>query len=102
MALTFFVDAEHHRPLRRIEVETDDESIGGHFLHTLHGSRPSDLHCQAMNVSLILYASVAFAAIGTVGATEFAAAGIEKAQSVIADGSAKSKFESLVKYSSQF
>ncbi|MDE2478385.1 MAG: 2-methylcitrate synthase, partial [Betaproteobacteria bacterium] len=28
---------------RRIEVETDDDSIGGHFLHLLHGTRPSEL-----------------------------------------------------------
>jgi 2-methylcitrate synthase len=41
---------------RRIEVETDDDSIGGHFLHLLHGSRPSDLWVRAMHTSLNLYA----------------------------------------------
>ena len=41
---------------RRIEVETDDDSIGGHFLHLLHGKEPSDLWVKAMHTSLILYA----------------------------------------------
>jgi len=44
----------------RIEVETDDESIGAHFLHCLHGKAPNDLHAQVMNVSLILYAEHEF------------------------------------------
>jgi 2-methylcitrate synthase len=41
---------------RRIEVETDDDSIGGHFLHLLHGRRPKDLWVRAMHTSLNLYA----------------------------------------------
>ena len=41
---------------RRIEVETDDDSIGGHFLHLLHGKKPSDMWVKAMHTSLILYA----------------------------------------------
>ncbi|HUJ85669.1 MAG TPA: 2-methylcitrate synthase [Burkholderiales bacterium] len=41
---------------RRIDVETDDDSIGGHFLHLLHGRRPSELWVRAMHTSLILYA----------------------------------------------
>ena len=41
---------------RRIEVETDDDSIGGHFLHLLHGKAPSDLWIRSMHTSLILYA----------------------------------------------
>ncbi|MBL0140702.1 MAG: 2-methylcitrate synthase [Betaproteobacteria bacterium] len=45
---------------RCIEVETDDESIGGHFLHLLHGSKPSDLWVRAMHTSLILYAEHEF------------------------------------------
>jgi len=45
---------------REIEVETDDESIGGHFLHLLHGERPSDSWVQAMHTSLILYAEHEF------------------------------------------
>ncbi|WP_066781201.1 bifunctional 2-methylcitrate synthase/citrate synthase [Sphingomonas sp. CCH5-D11] len=43
-----------------IEVETDDESIGGHFLHLLHGEKPSDSWVQAMHTSLILYAEHEF------------------------------------------
>ncbi len=43
-----------------IEVETDDESIGGHFLHLLHGEPPSDAWVKAMHVSLILYAEHEF------------------------------------------
>jgi 2-methylcitrate synthase len=41
---------------RRIEVETDDDSIGGHFLHLLHGQAPSPDWVRAMHTSLILYA----------------------------------------------
>ncbi|MSQ69796.1 MAG: 2-methylcitrate synthase [Betaproteobacteria bacterium] len=41
---------------RRIEVETDDDSIGGHFLHLLHGRVPSEEWVRAMHTSLILYA----------------------------------------------
>jgi 2-methylcitrate synthase len=41
---------------RRIDVETDDDSIGGHFLHLLHGRAPSALWVRAMHTSLILYA----------------------------------------------
>jgi len=40
----------------RIEVETDDDSIGGHFLHLLHGNKPSDTWVRAMHTSLNLYA----------------------------------------------
>jgi 2-methylcitrate synthase len=45
---------------KRIEVETDDDSIGGHFLHLLHGNAPSDEWVRAMHVSLILYAEHEF------------------------------------------
>jgi 2-methylcitrate synthase len=41
---------------RRIQVETDDGSIGGHFLHLLHGHPASELWVRAMHTSLILYA----------------------------------------------
>lgn len=44
----------------RIEVNTDDDSIGGHFLHLLHGEKPSELHEKVMHVSLILYAEHEF------------------------------------------
>ena len=45
---------------RRIEVETDDDSIGGHFLHLLHGRKPPELWVRAMHTSLILYAEHEF------------------------------------------
>ena len=45
---------------KRIEVETDDDSIGGHFLHLLHGQKPSEEWVRAMHVSLILYAEHEF------------------------------------------
>ena len=45
---------------RRIEVETDDDSIGGHFQHLLHGAKPADSWVKAMNISLNLYAEHEF------------------------------------------
>jgi len=45
---------------RRIEVETDDDSIGGHFLRLLHGREPSKLWVRAMHTSLVLYAEHEF------------------------------------------
>ncbi|MEZ0310603.1 MAG: 2-methylcitrate synthase [Myxococcota bacterium] len=45
---------------RRIEVETDDDSIGGHFLHLLHGTAPKKSWVDAMHVSLVLYAEHEF------------------------------------------
>jgi 2-methylcitrate synthase len=39
-----------------IDLETDDDSIGGHFLHLLHGKAPSQEWVRAMHTSLILYA----------------------------------------------
>ena len=45
---------------KRIEVETDDDSIGGHFLHLLHGVAPSKSWVDAMHVSLNLYAEHEF------------------------------------------
>jgi 2-methylcitrate synthase len=45
---------------RRIEVETDDDSIGGHFLHLLHGRPPSAVWVRAMQTSLNLYAEHEF------------------------------------------
>lgn len=47
---------------RRIEVETDDETVVGHFLHLLHGRKPSTLHERALDQSLILYAEHEFTA----------------------------------------
>ncbi|WP_144394937.1 bifunctional 2-methylcitrate synthase/citrate synthase [Pleionea sediminis] len=45
---------------RRIDVETDDDSIGAHFLHLLHGEKPSESWEKAMHISLILYAEHEF------------------------------------------
>ena len=45
---------------RRITVETQDDSIGGHFLHLLHGDKPSDGWVRAMHTSLNLYAEHEF------------------------------------------
>jgi 2-methylcitrate synthase len=45
---------------RRIEVETEDDTIGGHFLHLLHGRAPSEDWVQAMHTSLVLYAEHEF------------------------------------------
>jgi len=45
---------------RRIDVETDDDSTGGHFLHLLHGRKPSAEWTRAMHTSLILYAEHEF------------------------------------------
>lgn len=44
----------------RIETETDDDTIGAHFLHLLHGKKANELHQRVMNVSLILYAEHEF------------------------------------------
>jgi 2-methylcitrate synthase len=45
---------------KRIDVETGDDSIGGHFLHLLHGREPSTLWVRSMHTSLILYAEHEF------------------------------------------
>ena len=45
---------------KRANVETDDDSIAAHFLHVLHGKAPSQVHINAMNTSLVLYAEHEF------------------------------------------
>lgn len=45
---------------QRIEVETDDDKLGAHFLHLLHGEQPDDEAVKAMSTSLILYAEHEF------------------------------------------
>ena len=52
----------HHysRDQRRIEVETDDDTIGGHFLHLLHGKPAQPLWVKSMHISLNLYAEHEF------------------------------------------
>ena len=50
----------YHKNGRRIELETDDNSIGGHFLHLLHGKEPGERWVRAMHTALILYAEHEF------------------------------------------
>lgn len=57
-ALLFWYHYSHNG--RQIEVETDDDTVGGHFLHLLHGVKPSDSWVSAMQVSLNLYAEHEF------------------------------------------
>ena len=45
---------------QRIHVETEDDSVGGHFLHLLHRRSPSPSFVRAMHTSLILYAEHEF------------------------------------------
>ncbi|MTW22295.1 bifunctional 2-methylcitrate synthase/citrate synthase [Allochromatium palmeri] len=56
--LLYWYHFAHHG--RRIEVETDDDTIGGHFLHLLHGKPPTEEWVRAMHTSLILYAEHEF------------------------------------------
>ncbi|MDG1820423.1 MAG: 2-methylcitrate synthase [Methylophilaceae bacterium] len=56
--LLYWYHFSHHG--KRIAVETDDDSIAAHFLHLLHGKKPSQLHIDAMNTSLVLYAEHEF------------------------------------------
>lgn len=51
--------AFHHQG-REISGESDERTVGGHFLALLHGNKPSKLHKDMMNVSLILYAEHEF------------------------------------------
>ncbi|AQD66259.1 2-methylcitrate synthase [Bordetella pertussis] len=57
-ALLYWYHYSHNG--RIIDVQTDDDSIGGHFLHLLHGAKPSDEWVRAMHTSLILYAEHEF------------------------------------------
>ncbi|MFJ1301352.1 2-methylcitrate synthase [Pseudomonadota bacterium AL_CKDN230030165-1A_HGKHYDSX7] len=57
-ALLYWYHYSHNG--RVIDVQTDDDSIGGHFLHLLHGVKPSDEWVRAMHTSLILYAEHEF------------------------------------------
>ena len=50
----------YHQNNKRIDTQTDDDSIGGHFLHLFNGKSPTESHRDAMNVSLILYAEHEF------------------------------------------
>lgn len=57
-ALVYWYHYSHHQ--QEIEVETDDLTLGGHFLHLLHGVSPSDSWIRAMQISLNLYAEHEF------------------------------------------
>ncbi len=57
-ALLYWYHFSHNG--RAIEVETDDDSIGAHFLHLLHGQKPSASWQTAMQISLNLYAEHEF------------------------------------------
>jgi 2-methylcitrate synthase len=57
-ALLYWYHYTHNK--KEIQTETDEDSVGGHFLHLLHGKKPSDSWIKAMQVSLILYAEHEF------------------------------------------
>lgn len=57
-ALLYWYHFSHNG--RIIDVQTDDDSIGGHFLHLLHGKQPDPSWVRAMHTSLILYAEHEF------------------------------------------
>ena len=57
-ALLYWYHYSHNG--KEIEVETDDDTIGGYFLHLLHGNKPSDSWIKAMQISLNLYAEHEF------------------------------------------
>ena len=57
-ALLYWYHFSHNG--KRIDVETDDDSIGGHFLHLLHGVAPDELWTRSMQTSLNLYAEHEF------------------------------------------
>jgi 2-methylcitrate synthase len=56
--LLYWYHFSHHG--KRVNLETDDNSIAAHFLHVLHCKAPSQLHIDAMNTSLVLYAEHEF------------------------------------------
>jgi 2-methylcitrate synthase len=56
--INYWYNFSHHG--KRIEVETDADSIAEQFLWTLHGAKPQPLHTQVMQASLILYAEHEF------------------------------------------
>jgi 2-methylcitrate synthase len=56
--LCYWYHFSHHG--RRIQVQTDDDSVAAHFLHLLHGTPPSAAWTRAMHTSLILYAEHEF------------------------------------------
>ncbi len=57
-ALLYWYHYSHNG--KEIDVETNDNTIGGHFLHLLHGKKPSESWIKAMQISLNLYAEHEF------------------------------------------
>jgi 2-methylcitrate synthase len=57
-ALLYWYHYSHNG--KEIEVETNDDTVGGHFLHLLHGKKPSESWIKAMQISLNLYAEHEF------------------------------------------
>ena len=57
-ALLYWYHFSHNG--RIIDVQTDDDSIGAHFLHLLHGKKPNADWVRAMHTSLNLYAEHEF------------------------------------------
>ncbi len=68
---------------REIDVETDDDTIGGHFLHLLHGEPPSAEWVRAMHTSLVLYAEHEFNA-STFAARVVAGTGADMYSAIVA------------------
>ena len=56
--INYWYQYSHHQ--NRIETQTDEDSLAGHFLKTLLGESPSELHKRVMDISLILYAEHEF------------------------------------------
>jgi 2-methylcitrate synthase len=56
--LLYWWHFSHHG--KRIEVETEDDSIAAHFLHLLHGHPADKMTVRAMHTSLVLYAEHEF------------------------------------------
>ena len=50
----------YHADGRRIDVQTDDDSVAGHFLHLLHDKALNELHRKCLDTTLILYAEHEF------------------------------------------
>lgn len=75
----------------RIQPETDDDSVGSHFLHLLHGEKPSQSWEKAMHISLVLYAEHEFNA-STFTSRVIAGTGSDVYSAIIgAIGAARSK-----------
>ena len=56
--INYWYQYSHHD--NRIDTDSDEDSLAGHFLKTLSGNSPSELHQRVMDVSLILYAEHEF------------------------------------------